>query len=64
MKKHSKAYLSLKNALNEHDDYSGISVENWRDCSYRNSGCTKQASKRSEFNRHKVKLVEDSNNGN
>ena len=54
----SKAYLNLKNALIKHDDYNGISVENWRDCSYRNSDNTNKDSKRSEFNRHKNKLVE------
>jgi hypothetical protein len=53
----SKAYLNLKNALIEHDDYNGISVKNWRDFSYRNSNCTNKDSKRSEFNRHKDKLV-------
>ena len=53
--KHSKAYLNLKNALNEHYDYNGISVENWRDCSYRNSDRTNKDSKRSEFNRVIVK---------
>jgi hypothetical protein len=53
----SKAYLNLKNALIEHDNYSGISVKNWRDFSYRNSSCIKQDSKRSEFHRHRVELV-------
>jgi putative DNA primase/helicase len=57
MNEPSKAYLNLKNALNEHDDYNGITIENWRDCSYRNSGCTNTDSKRSEFHRHKEKLV-------
>jgi|TARA_B100000315_G_scaffold235377_1_gene250262 hypothetical protein len=57
-KKHGKAYLNLKNALIEHDEYSGISIENWRDCSYRNSDRTNKDSKRSEFNNHKDKLVE------
>ena len=52
-----KAYLNLKNALIEHDDYNGISVKNWRDFSYRNSSCIKQDSKRSEFHRHRVELV-------
>ena len=55
----SKAYLNLKNALIEHGDYNGISVENWRDCSYRNSDSTNKDSQRSEFNRHKKKLVQD-----
>ena len=54
----SKAYLNLKNALIEHDDYHGISVKNWRGCSYRNSDCTNKDSQRSEFNRYKNKLVE------
>ena len=54
----SKAYLNLKNALIEHDDYNGISVKNWRDFSYRNSSCINQNSKRSEFHRHRVELVE------
>ncbi|MBT5469802.1 MAG: AAA family ATPase [Nitrospina sp.] len=54
----SKAYLNLKNALIEHDNYNGISVKNWRDCSYRNSDSTNKDSQRSEFNRHKNKLVE------
>jgi putative DNA primase/helicase len=58
VKKHSKAYLNLKNALIENDDYSGISVGNWRDCSYRNSDSTNKDSQRSEFNRYKNKLVE------
>jgi putative DNA primase/helicase len=53
----SKAYLNLKNALIEHDDYNGISVKNWRDFSYRNSSCINQNSKRSEFHRHRVELV-------
>lgn len=52
-----KAYLNLKNALSKHDNYNGISIENWRDCSYRNSERTNKDSKRSEFNRHKDKLV-------
>ena len=55
--KNSKAYLNLKNALIEHDDYNGISVKNWRDFSYRNSSCIKQDSKRSEFHRHRAELV-------
>ena len=55
--KNSKAYQNLKNALIEHDNYSGISVENWRDCSYRNSDRTNKDSKRSEFNSHKEKLI-------
>jgi len=55
--KHSKAYENLKNALIKHDDYNGISVKNWRDFSYRNSSCIKQDSKRSEFHRHRVELV-------
>ena len=55
--KHGKAYLNLKNALIEHDNYSGITIENWREYSYRNSDCTNKDSKRSEFNRHKDKLV-------
>jgi hypothetical protein len=54
----SKAYLNLKNALTEHGDYKGISVENWRHYSYRNSDSTNKDSQRSEFNRHKNKLVE------
>jgi putative DNA primase/helicase len=58
VKKHNKAYLNLKNALTEHDDHNGISVENWRDYSYRNSSCTNKDSKRSEFNRYKEKLIE------
>jgi putative DNA primase/helicase len=58
MNEPSKAYLSLKNALIENDDYNGISVENWRDCSYRNSDSTNKDSQRSEFNRHKNKLIE------
>lgn len=58
VKKHSKAYLSLKNALNEHYDYSGITIEKWREYSYRNSDRTNKDSKRSEFNNHKDKLVE------
>jgi hypothetical protein len=57
VKKNSKAYLNLKNALIEHDDYNGISVKNWRDFSYRNSSCTNKDSKRSEFHRHRVELV-------
>ena len=54
----SKAYLNLKNALTEHGDYKGISVENWRHCSYRNSGGINKDSKRSEFHRHKNQLIE------
>jgi putative DNA primase/helicase len=55
----SKAYLNLKNALIENGDSNGISVENWRDCSYRNSDSTNKDSQRGEFNRHKNKLVQD-----
>jgi len=58
MNEPSKAYLNLKNALNEYGDYNGISVENWRGCSYRNSDSTNKDSQRSEFNRYKNKLVE------
>ena len=54
----SKAYLNLKNALIEHDDYHGISVKNWRGCSYRNSDSTNKDCQRSKFNRYKNKLVE------
>ena len=58
MNEPSKAYLNLKNALNEYGDYNGISVENWRGCSYRNSDSTNKDSQRSKFNRYKNKLVE------
>jgi putative DNA primase/helicase len=54
----SKAYLNLKNALIEHGDSNGITIKNWRDFSYRNSSCINQNSKRSEFHRHRVELVE------
>ena len=58
MNEPSKAYLNLKNALIEHGDYNGITIKNWRDFSYRNSSCINQNSKRSEFHRHRVELVE------
>jgi hypothetical protein len=55
--KHSRAYLNLKNVLIEHDNYNGISIENWRDYLYRNREWTNNDSKRSVFNYHKDKLV-------
>jgi hypothetical protein len=55
--KHSKAYLNLKTALIQYADYNGITIKNWRDCSYRNSERTNKDSKRSEFNNYKDKLV-------
>jgi putative DNA primase/helicase len=54
----SKAYLNLKNALTEHDNYNGITIENWREYSYRNSDRTNKDSQRSEFHRNKEKLID------
>jgi putative DNA primase/helicase len=55
----SAAYQSLKGALNSKGDYSQITLDDWRAYAYQNSACSGNDSKRSEFNRFKMKLLKD-----
>ena len=54
---HTPAFQSLKEALENLGDYSKIAIEDWRNFAYQNSNCSNTASKRTEFNRFKNKLL-------